>query len=116
MFEALAVGAHEIVRVAEAGRDLVRDERGHRHRAEQVLLAQLAHQRLHVAAAQVLHREEVVAADVAEVEHLDDVRVAEQRADARLLHEHVDEVGGARSLGEDALDDEGLPEALARRA
>ena len=109
---ALAVGAHQIVRIAEAGRDLVRDERRDRHRAEQVLPAQLPHQRLHVAAAQVLHRQEVVAADISEVEDLNDVRVAEQRVDARFLHEHVDEIGGVRSLRQDPLDDEGLPETL----
>ena len=69
----------------------------------------------YVAPAQVLHREEVIAADVSEVEHLHDVRVAEQRSDARFLHEHVDEIRRARSLGEDALDDERLPETLRAR-
>ena len=33
-------------------------------------------------------------------------------SDARFLHEHVDEIGGVRSLRQDPLDDEGLPETL----
>ena len=68
-----------------------------------------------VAPADVLHREEVVAVDVAEVVDLHDVRVVEQRADARLAHEHLDEVGGLAELLEDPLDDERAPKPFGAR-
>jgi hypothetical protein len=41
----------------------------------------------------VLHRHVELAVLLAEVEHLHDVRVAQARADARLVDEHRDEVG-----------------------
>ena len=44
-----------------------------------------------VAAADVLHRDEVLALDVAELEDLHDVRVVEARRQLRLLDEHADE-------------------------
>jgi hypothetical protein len=59
-----------------------------------------------VAAAQVLHRQEVVTLDLPEVVHLHDVRVLEQRRDARLVDEHLDEVLRGGLLLADALDDE----------
>ena len=49
-------------------------------------------------AVDVLHRHVELAVLLAEVEDLDDVRVAEPRADARLVDEHRDEVGIAREL------------------
>jgi hypothetical protein len=58
--------------------------------------------------AQIFHRHEVRAADLPELVDLDDVRVMEQRADARLVAEHLDELGRVRLLGPDALDDEDL--------
>ena len=60
----------------------------------------------------VLHRHVELAVLLAEVEHLDDVRVAEARADARLVDEHGDEVRVARELREDALDGDDLLEAV----
>ena len=47
---------------------------------------------------------------LAEVEHLDDVRVAEPSGDARLVDEHGHEVGVLGELGEDALHRDGLLE------
>ena len=51
-----------------------------------------AHDLDEVVAAQVLHRDEVLVVDVADVVDLDDVRVVERRGDARLVEEHADEL------------------------
>ena len=69
-------------------------------------------QRREVHARDVLHRDEVRALGLAEVEHLHDVRVRERDRDLRLVDEHLDEARVLAELGQDALDDEDLLEAL----
>ncbi len=63
-------------------------------------------------AVDVLHRHVEFAVLLSEVEDLDDVRVAEVGADARLVDEHRDEVGIARVLGKDAFDGDDFLEAV----
>ena len=106
------VGVTKVVRVAEPFGQLMPNVGRQRRRAGAPEAAQLAHHRREVAPAQVLHRQEVVSVDGAEVVDLNDRRVAEQRADARLLDEHLDEARRARQLGEDPLDDERARESL----
>jgi len=113
--ERAAVGPGQLVRVGQPGGHLPGDVRRDRHRQDLAGSAQLPHERLQIAAAQVLHRQEVAAFDLTEVIDGDDVRVIEQRADLRLLHEHLDEAGRARELREDALEHERPPEALGAR-
>ena len=60
----------------------------------------------------MLHGQEVAAVDLAEVVDLDDVRVVEEGADARLVDEHLDELRSRALLLEDALDDEDALEPL----
>ena len=43
-------------------------------------------------ALEVLHRDEVAAVDLAELEHLADVRMRDLRGDPRLVEEHRDEL------------------------
>jgi hypothetical protein len=57
-----------------------------------------------VHAVDILHRDEVVGVDLAEVIDLHDVRVAELRGELRLAEEHLDEVGGIGVMRQDALD------------
>ena len=73
-----------------------------------------AHDLDEVVPAQVLHRDEVLVVDVADVVDLHDVRVIERRSDARLVEEHAHELGILRAVAEDALDDEILLEPLDR--
>ena len=47
----------------------------------------------------VVHDHEVAAAVVAEVDRAHDVRVVEARGDARLVHQHVDELGVLAEVG-----------------
>ena len=47
--------------------------------------------RAQVLAVHVLHGDEVLLVELAEVEDLDDVRMVEPRRDARLVEEHLDE-------------------------
>ncbi len=63
-------------------------------------------------AVDVLHRHVELAVLLAEVEHLDDVRVRQARAYPRLVDEHRDEVGVACVLREDALDRDDLFEPV----
>ena len=66
----------------------------------------------HVAAEDVLLRQEVLVADLAEVEHRDDVRVDQRRAELGLVDELRHHRRIARQLGAQPLDDEGAAEAL----
>jgi len=71
-------------------------------------LAQLRH----VGAGDVFHREEVlVLSRLAEVEHLDDVRVRELGDELRFRDEHLDELRVLREMRQHALDGERLLEA-----
>ena len=60
----------------------------------------------------VLHREEVLAAVLADVVDLHDVLVMEARRDARLVEEHLDEALILRVLGADSLDHDVALEAF----
>ena len=59
-----------------------------------------------------LHGDVVILADLSQLVDRHDVRVAQERRDLRLADEHLDEVLRVRQLGEDALDDQALLEAL----
>ena len=65
-----------------------------------------------VAAAHELHRDVVAAVDLVELEHLDDVGVAEARGEPRLLDEHPDEVAPRGVLAADELQRDLLHDAL----
>jgi hypothetical protein len=103
----------EGVRVAKPARGVDQDPAGHlgrhrprpRHRATED-----ARQREPV---DVLHRDEVAAFVLAELEHLDAVRVAEQRRDPRLAEEHRRHRRGAVVAGDraDRLEHDDLGEA-----
>ena len=69
------------------------------------------HGRAEVFAVQVLHRDEVRALLFAEVEDLDDVRMAQQRRDLRFADEELGERLLRHQRREHALDDDGLLEA-----
>ena len=69
----------------------------------------------------VLHRDEVgvgrstlggISGRLAEIEDLNDVRVRQAHGELGLVDEHVHELLAPRELGQDALDDEDLLEAL----
>ena len=64
-----------------------------------------AQQIVEVETLDVLHRDEESLVLATQVEHLDDVRVAEARRELRLVHEHVAERRVARELRQDLLDD-----------
>ena len=70
----------------------------------------LAHHR-HRQPGHELHRHEVLALDLAELEHLHDVRVRQPRVDARLVEEHLDVLVVDGELVEQPLDDDELLEA-----
>src|SRR5215470_6553008 len=61
---------------------------------------------------EVLHREEVVAALLADVVDLHDVGVVQRRGETRLVDEHLDDVRIARPLDMDLLDHDVALEAL----
>ena len=87
-----------------------------RERARDVhaLLRGDAQQAQRVEAVDVLERGEVLAAHLAEVEHLDDLRVGQLRGQLRLVDEHRDEVRVGRQVRQDPLDDQDLLEAVRR--
>ena len=107
---ALAIHHHAGVDVLEGTRhrepDLHRDAN-----AEPLATSRGAtHQSIERRAIYVFHRDEVLAVDFAEIEDLHDVRVTERRCDLRFLNEHAPELGRARELGADPLDDARLLE------
>ena len=65
-----------------------------------------------VGAGDVLHREVGIVLDLAQLEHLHDVRVRERDRQLGFVDEHLHEAGVSREIGQDALDDEALFEAL----
>ena len=60
----------------------------------------------------VLHRDEVVVLDFAELVDVHDVRVRELRGELGLAEEHLDEVGRVREVRQDPLDRDPPVEAL----
>ena len=98
MFSGAAVEVALLVRVGEAGAHAEHDrERVLERELGDALLPHLPHDRAKVLAVHVLHRDEVSAVDLPDVEDLDDVRVRERGRDARLVEEHVDERAGPGS-------------------
>jgi hypothetical protein len=81
------------------------------HRNRDAAEVALAEDRLQVGALDVLHREEVGPVEVSVVEDLDEVHVLEAGRDLRLVLEHLDELGVAVELRQDALDDDDLLDA-----
>ena len=108
----LAVVVARGVRVVERAQDRKRDVQADVERDRPRRVGRGANEARAGRAVDVLHRHVELAVLLAEVEHLDDVRVAEARADPRLVDEHGDEVRVARVLREDALDRDDLLEAV----
>jgi hypothetical protein len=99
-----SVGAGRVVRVVERLADLTTHVDGHRDRHLLALEARGVNDVGEILAVGELHHDEVVALFAhPEVEDLDDVREAQARGDARLLDEHLDELGIAGELREDLL-------------
>ena len=101
-----------VVRVREPGAHAEDDrERVLERELEDVLLLHLTDDRAQVLAVDVLHRDEVLAVGLPDVEDLDDVRMRERRRDARLVEQHLDERAVLVHRRQDPLDDEQLLEA-----
>ena len=94
----------ERVRVPERGGDLVDHVAGERRRQPRPAAHELVEQRRQVAPGDVLHRQVVLAVGDAELEHLHDAAMVQERAEPRLVGEQAHEVGIVRQLGQDALD------------
>ena len=60
----------------------------------------------------VLHRDEVASLELAEVDHVDDVRMAQPSRQRRLVDEHLHEIGPVLVLRQHRLDHDPLLEAL----
>jgi len=99
---AVALAVRVIERLANAGED----EAGLRDRHRTADLAEALVELPHVAPGDVLHGDEVAVLVLAELDHLHDVRVRQLRGDARLVDEHLDELGVLAHGGEDPLDGE----------
>ncbi len=110
------------VRVVEALRDLGRYVHAHVDRQRDLVAPAAREDAREVEAVHVLHRDVVRVGrrcagrlrgrSLAEVEHLDDVRVRQADGELRLVDEHLDEVRATGELRQNSLDDEDLLEAL----
>ncbi len=100
-----------LVRVMQrfAGGDEDRGRVGERHRRAE--LGGAGDQPRQVLAADVLHGEVVAAVVDAEVVDVDDVRMVELRRQARLVEEHVDEIGLRGEVRQNTFHREALLEA-----
>jgi hypothetical protein len=104
-----SVVALAAMRVIERARGLRRDP--HTQRQRQVLGRRAVRERAReVGAVHVLHRDEVGAVGLSEIEDLDDVRVGQARRDLRLADEELCEARPCCERGKHALDDDGLLE------
>ena len=65
-----------------------------------------------ILAGQVLHADEVVSVDLAQLVGRDDVRVLEPRGDARFVEEHLAQLRAVGEMREDPLERDDLHEAL----
>ena len=81
------------MRIIEPGAGLHRHVRRRVDRHALAPVAQALEHPIQVAPVDVLHRDVVVLVDLAEVEDLPDVAVRQLHRDARLVDEHLDEVG-----------------------
>src|SRR5207245_213632 len=84
--------------------DLRGDQADLRQRHRLLPLAEALHELPQVAPGDVLHGDVEALLVLAELQHLDDVRVRELDRDARLVHEHADELGVLAHGGKDLLD------------
>ncbi len=98
-----------LVHVVESLRDAVRD--GQRRLQRHGPGVARAQQRPDVASVHVLHDEEVLAVDLADVDDVDDVRMVEGRGEPRLGEEHLDERRVLGEVGKDELQHARLLEA-----
>jgi hypothetical protein len=105
----------ELVRMVQPREHIGDDGVEHLAREVRSEAAHALHHAVHGLALEELHREEVLAALVAELEELDHVRVREPRGDARLVHEHRDELGILGEVAPELLDDRELREARSDR-
>src|SRR5439155_1600169 len=92
------------VRMVERLADLRGDQADLRQRHRLLPLAEALHELPQVAPGDVLHGDVEALLVLAELQHLDDVRVRELDRDARLVHEHADELGVLAHGGKDLLD------------
>ena len=100
------------VRMVERLADLRGDQADLRQRHRLLPLAEALHELPQVAPGDVLHGDVEALLVLAELQHLDDVRVRELDRDARLVHEHADELGILAHGGKDLLDREQPLESL----
>ncbi len=111
--ERLAVGADARVRVVQAAQHVGDDAAAPAPSGGRLSASVgLADDPAQVLAVHVLHGDEVLIAQLAQVEDLHHVRVVEPRRDPRLVEEHLDERVVAAKLRQDALDHHQLLEAL----
>ena len=99
-----------IVREGEAAQHLVGDVQGDAARKSLAARGNRAQKACQRHAVHELHGHEELAMALAEIDHLDDVRVAERGANPRFVAEHGHEARVACELGQDALDGEALGE------
>ena len=104
------------VRVLEGGAHLAHDVGGDVERDLEAALLGPPQDRAQVAPVHVLHRDVVALLQLAEVEHLDDVRVGEAGHHLGLVDEHVHELLVVGEVGQDALDRDDLLEPFHARA
>jgi hypothetical protein len=100
----LAVPILELVRGVGAGAGLSRDADRHAQGHQLVAFGCLGQELAHRAAGDVLHGDEEVLLLLAQLVDLHHVGVGQRRDQARLLQEHLDQLGLGREVGEDALD------------
>jgi hypothetical protein len=87
------------------------DQSRRRQRVESLAFAARAQHREERLTLEILHRDEVAALGLTEVIDVDDVRVLDERRDARFVEQHVDERFLARQVLVHELDDDQLFEA-----
>ena len=101
--ERLAVVVDLGVRVVERLAELEQQADGDVDRRRPGDLARVAEDATDVASVDVLHRDEVLGADAAELVDLDDVDVIEDRRELGLAHERLDEARVLREVRQQAL-------------
>jgi hypothetical protein len=104
------------VRVREPAEHVAGDENRERYRKARSFAGNVAEQARERYAVHVLHGHEELALALAEIDHLDDVRVLKPGTDASLVDEHGDEALVLREVRQNALDGEALGKAVGPRA
>ena len=110
----LAVAVLGVVSVVERVEHLHRHEHANGDGQAHVLLGRGAEQGQAVEAVDEFERDEILAAFLAEIRYLNDLGMDELRGQLGLVDEHRDEGLVRRQIGQDALDDEQLLEAMGR--